>query len=168
MWIKNFQCYTPVSQSSDFHTWNKARRLHTNRSLFVLQTSYWKILENYISKSGKEKVKAPSRNSSNNSMVKEKLLTRKQFSRNKENYFKHDIGEQLEKGSLERFGELETFWAQCLWQGTQMTKLSLFSSPNLVLLLVLCGTPSLSPRGYCGLEIISGIRTTRSRVQLLQ
>lgn len=30
------------------------------------------------------------------------------------------------------------------------------------------GTSSLSPRGYCGLETISGIRRTRPRVQLLQ
>lgn len=41
-------------------------------------------------------------------MVKEKLLTRKQFSRNKENYLKQYIEEQLEKGSLERSGELKT------------------------------------------------------------
>lgn len=125
----------PILRLSDFHTWNKARRLHTNRPLFVLQSSYWKSLENYMSKSGKEKVKAPSRNNSNNSMVKEKLLTRKQFSRNKENYWKQNTVEQLEKGSLERFGELETSWAQRLWQGTQMAKLSLFF-PSLVLLLV--------------------------------
>lgn len=100
-------------------------------------------------------------------MVKEKLLTRKQFSRKKENYLKQDIGEQLEKGSLVRFGELETFQAQCLWQGTQMAKLPLFF-PNWILLLVLCCTSSLSPRGYYGLEIISGIRRTRPSVQLLQ
>lgn len=167
MWMENFQPCTPASQSSAFHTWNKARRLHANRPLFVLQTSYWKSLENYISRSGKEKVKAPLGNSSNNSMVKEKLLTRKQFSRKKENYLKQDIGEQLEKGSLVRFGELETFWAQCLWQGTQMAKLSLFF-PNRILLLVLCCTSSLSPRGYYGLEIVSGIRRTRPSVQLLQ
>lgn len=167
MWMENFQHYIPASQSSGFHTWNKARRLYANRPLFVLQTSYWKSLENYISRSGKEKAKAPSGNSSNSSMVKEKLLTRKQFSGKKENYLKQDIGEQLEKGSLVKFGELETFWAQCLWQGTQMAKLSLFS-PNLVLLLVLCCTSSLSPRGYYGLEIISGIRRTRPSVQLLQ
>lgn len=101
-------------------------------------------------------------------MVKEKLLTRKQSSRNEESYFKQDIGEQMEKGSLKRFGELETFWAQCLCQGTQIAKSLLFSSPNLVLLLVLRGTSCLSPRGYCGLEIISGIKRTRPRLQLLQ
>lgn len=53
-------------------------------------------------------------------MVKEKSLTGKQSSRNKENYFKQDMREQMEKGSLKSFGELETFWAQCLWQGTQI------------------------------------------------
>lgn len=56
-------------------------------------------------------VKAASRNSSNNSEPEEKILTRKQSSGKKKNYLKQDIGEQLEKGSLVRFGELETFWA---------------------------------------------------------
>lgn len=52
-----------------------------------------------------------SRNSSNNRKPEEKILTRKQSSGKKKNYSKQDIGEQLEKGSLVRFGELETFWA---------------------------------------------------------
>lgn len=116
---------------------------------------------------GRRRYKHPQDNS-NNSMVKEKLLTRKQSSRNEESYFKQDIGEQMEKGSVKRFGELETFWAQCLCQGTQIAKSLLFSSPNLVLLLVLRGTSCLSPRAYCGLEIISGIKRTRPRLQLLQ
>lgn len=98
-------------------------------------------------------VKAPLRNSSNNSMPEEKLLTRKQSSGKKKNYLRQDIGEQLEKDSLVTFGELETLLCSVLTAGDSNGKVFTFlpipgASPGAMLYFILATQGLLWSRDY--------------------
>jgi len=73
---------------------------------------------------------------------------KQQSSGDKKNYSKQDIEEQLEKDSLVRFGELETFWAGKVFPFL----LKPGASPGVALYFI------LATRDYCGLEILSGIQ----------